>query len=557
MSPRPTIIAPVKALVRPRHAPLCLLLPLWAGIACAQAPESATPAAPVTSAAAQPRFDIWEYEVEGNSVLPVPAIELALQGHLGPARAMADVEAARAALEQAYQKAGYMSVGVDIPEQQISAGIVRLLVVEGRVGHLYVSGSRYHDQGRIRQRVAEFEPGRVPDFNRAQDQLASLQRGDELRLQPVLKPGVTPGTVDIDLQVKDELPLSGSVELSNQHAHGTAPLRLLGTLRYANLFQRGHALSLTFQTAPQQMRQSSAWIGNYQVELDDGGSLSLGWTHSNSDLDTLGGTQVLGRGNTWSLRRAWALGQRDVSAQLSVGVDLKDLGERTRFGSDEIATPLRYLPLNLGWTQSWMGPRERWQWSANLVLASRTLLDRSIACPSADGGAGVDDQFACKRQGGDGGFAALRLDARGQWPLGPLALHLRLSGQGASGPLVSSEQFSLGGAESVRGYAESEANGDHGLLGSAELHSPNVARWLGEAWREVTLLGFADAGRAWTLEAAAGQAPRVSLAGVGLGLRGAGPDFETALDLAWPLKATPQTPARQGPKVHARLQWRF
>ena len=66
---------------------------------------------------------------------------------------------------------------------------------------------------------------------------------------PVLPSTPEPGTVDIDLQVNDELPLSGTLELNNQHASGTARERLQAGLRYANLFQLGHALSLNLASA--------------------------------------------------------------------------------------------------------------------------------------------------------------------------------------------------------------------------------------------------------------------------------------------------------------------
>ena len=340
-SPRPTALPRLLA---------ALALAAAGGAALAQSSDTAAQS-----------FDIWEYEVEGNSVLDIPRIERALQAHLGPGRAMADLEAARAALEQAYQAAGYLTVGVDIPEQDISTGVVRLQVIEGRVAHLWVSGSRWHDQGRIRATVAEFSPGQVPEFNRAQQQLAQVNAEPGQRVQPVLRPGRLPGTVDIDLQVNDELPLSGTLELNNQHADGTARERLQAGLRYANLFQLGHALSLNLVTAPAAPRQSTAWITQYQVPLAAGGSLSLGWTHSSSDLETLGGTQVLGRGDTWTLRRGWALNTAELAASLSLGIDYKQLDETTRFGSDEVATPLRYAPLQVSGSLAWSGEHARWQ----------------------------------------------------------------------------------------------------------------------------------------------------------------------------------------------------
>ena len=113
--------------------------------------------APLVAAAqgapeAAPRFDILEFEIEGNTALPATAIEKAVMPYMGPQRNLDDAEAARAALEKAYQSAGFLTVFVDLPEQRIDAGVVRLKVLEGRIERLYVTGSRYFDQGEIRRR---------------------------------------------------------------------------------------------------------------------------------------------------------------------------------------------------------------------------------------------------------------------------------------------------------------------------------------------------------------------------------------------------------------------
>ena len=63
--------------------------------------------APRIDAAAEPRFDILEYVVVGDTVLGAAAIERAVYAFLGPQRTAADAEGARKALEKAYQDAGF------------------------------------------------------------------------------------------------------------------------------------------------------------------------------------------------------------------------------------------------------------------------------------------------------------------------------------------------------------------------------------------------------------------------------------------------------------------
>jgi hemolysin activation/secretion protein len=46
----------------------------------------------------------------------------------GPKRGFADIQLAIEALQEAYRKAGYSTVQVSVPEQELTGGAVKLLV---------------------------------------------------------------------------------------------------------------------------------------------------------------------------------------------------------------------------------------------------------------------------------------------------------------------------------------------------------------------------------------------------------------------------------------------
>jgi hemolysin activation/secretion protein len=488
------------------------------------------------------RFDILEFEIEGNTRLSATQVEAAVMRFMGEGRDMAAIEGARAALEKAYQDVGFLTVFVDVPEQRIDAGVVRLAVLEGRVDKLYVTGSRYFDQGRIRQIASELAEGRVPNFNVVQQQIAQLSQTAERRVQPVLRPGREPGTVEAELKVSDKLPLGGSVEVNNAAAAGTEALRATVHLHYDNLFQREHALSLTALTAPMRTSQSQVLVLNYLVPLGDGASISFGAVNSSSDVDSLGGTRVLGKGTTLSWR--YGMNRMDANAAhgLSLGFDVKDLDEEVQTSAGAISAPLRYAPLQLAYNGNWWGERGQQQLSASAVFGLRPVWRQTRSdCQLADGSFGVADQFACKRRGADGGFTTLKLDWRGSRRVGPTEWALRLAGQLASQPLVSAEQFAVGGADSVRGYAEAAASADYGVLASFELRSRNLAPSLLSAFdganlppfTEFVVFGFTDVARVAIIEPEPGQSHRTTLLGTGLGLRlGLQPGLSLALDWA-------------------------
>jgi hemolysin activation/secretion protein len=532
-----------------------LVLLMWFGLACCNA--QAQPAA-----AEAPRFDLLEFEIAGNSVLPVPAVEKAVMPFLGPQRTLADVEQAREALEKAYQGAGFLSVFVDIPEQRIEGGVVRLRVVEGRVDRLAVTGSRYFDQGVIRQGVPALAPGTVPDFNQMQAQIGALTR-QQRQLQPVLRPGRTPGTLDAEIKVSDELPLQATVELNNRHAADTDPWRLQGNLRYDNLFQRDHSVAITAIVAPFEPQQSQVLALNYSAPLAPDWAALAYAVWSDSEVEPLGVATVFGKGTTLGARAVVQMGA-SREHQLAFGVDYKDLQERTVAGSGELSTPLRYLPFTLAYTGTWAEARTLTTFNSSWTFAMRSLLQRDVECP---GTIGPVDQFACKREGGDGSFGYWRADLRHTRPLADLgglpgAVALRLGWQLAGKPLVPAEQFVAGGADSVRGYLEAEGSGDEGALVSAEWRSANLWPAAGEAASglridDLTLAAFVDAARLRVREPSVGQDARFTLAGTGVGLRlRALRQLAADLDLAWPLRSTANS-ASGDPRLHVRLQAAF
>jgi hemolysin activation/secretion protein len=64
-----------------------------------------------------------------------------------------------------------------------------------------------------------------------QKQLADLSgQSADRKIQPILRAGETPGTLEVDLKVKDELPLHGRLELNGRNTYNTSLLRLVSSL---------------------------------------------------------------------------------------------------------------------------------------------------------------------------------------------------------------------------------------------------------------------------------------------------------------------------------------
>ncbi|WP_439668915.1 Membrane protein [Cupriavidus necator] len=508
------------------------------------AAEQAAAAAPASAQAAEAerRVNVNEYIVRGNTVLDVRSIERAVTPFLGPARTMKDIEGARDALLAVYQAKGYQSVYVDLPEQQVTDGIVILQVSETRVGRVRVVGAEYNSPLEVREQVPALAEGVVPDFTQAQTELTALNRSAKRQVVPLVRQGAMPGTMDVDLKVDDSSPWRASAGLNNDYSADTKELRAFASLGHDNLWQLGHSASVSFFGAPQDLNQTQVWSGSYVAPIRGSSwSVEASGYLSDSNVATVNGTSVLGKGHSVGLRGTYTV--PDTGAwwhTLSLGVDFKDNEEVTRLGNAGDTVPLKYAPITLayaGFTQT-----ERGQLGINAALVAGT---RSFL------GYGSNwEQFDYKRYKASPSFLLLKGDTSGTYNFkGNAQLAWRLAGQITDSPLVSSEQIAAGGMNSVRGYLSAESTGDYGVVGSVELRTPPLDFFGGvvEEWR---VYAFADAGQVRLREPLPEQDSRFSLASVGLGT-----SFRLArrvsgrLDLGYPLKDGQRT-ERHDPRLN-------
>lgn len=504
--------------------------------------RSAVGEGPAQAEAVQ-RFDVLEFEIAGNTVLPDGSVEKAVYRYLGESRTLDDVEGARAALEQTYRDAGYQTVSVTIPEQRVGGGVVRLEVAEASIGRTRVVGARYYEQGRILAQAPSLEEGRVPNFPDLQRDIEKLNRAQGARIVPVLRAGRTPGTTDVDLNVEDRPPLGGSIELNNNYSPNTDPLRLAASANYDNLFQQRHSFRLQFLTAPADVSQSNAISGSYLIPL--GGFsryLAIYAVRSRSNVAALGTLTTLGRGDIVGARFIQPLPGRDsFSHSITLGLDYKNFKENVvQPGELALQTPIRYWPASLNYSLTANDESGSWLASTGVVLGLR--------------GAGSPEiEFENKRFLARGNFFVYKWELQRNQKLLPwLSATGRVDGQLADQPLISNEQYFAGGATSVRGYLQSEVLGDDALRGSLELTGPSLAGTWAPAVTELRPFVFVDAARLRVRQPLPAQQERFTLASAGLGfsMRASG-GLTFGLHLAWPFRDTRFTSAGD-----TRLQFR-
>jgi hemolysin activation/secretion protein len=448
----------------------------------AEPPPPAATNAPAGAPAAK-AFDVTEYRVVGNTVLTSRDIERLLYPLLGTGQTLTDVEKARTALEKLYHDQGYGTAFVDIPPQTVSDGVVRLRVTEGRVESTQIGGARYFPERDVIASLPAAKPGEVLQISKLQEQLAAVNAVTPDRtVVPVLKAGSAPGTVDIALHVNDTLPLHGSLEINNQATIDTRELRAVANLAYDDLFGRLDALSLQYQFTPQQPDQVRVIALNYAAHFDSGLQPSLSYINSNSNVPTPGTLGVIGIGEIVSTKLAYPVRTAPDSVQsVSVGVDYKHFRNTiNQNATTAFKTPISYINLSAAYSGFW-----RTDHVTTLFTASANAGPRGVANDSA--------AFANDRYKGRANYFYLRGDLTTIVKLpADFSLRLRAAGQGATEPLITNEDYSIGGVDGVRGYLEAEELGDKAIKGTVQLTSPSWRRW---DRMLIDAYGFFDAGK--------------------------------------------------------------
>jgi hemolysin activation/secretion protein len=528
----PTVSAP--------EAPVAAAPTMEAQEGAEQAAEPATATPQNAEPPAELTFEVTSYRVEGNTLLDSAQIDATLTSFTGPQMKVADVDRARLALEALYHDAGYPAVIVSLPEQTVENGVVQLQVMESKLAEVTVSGNRYISTQRLLGKLPSISPGAILHEPTILADLDAVNATPDRQVAPVLTVGSEPGTVNLELKVKDRPPLHGNVEWNNRGTPNTPEQRLSASVRYLDMFAREHALAIQTLQSPQDWGAVQVYSASYLVPLGADRNVSgyVAMSESESQIPE-GDASIPGNATIGGLRYTSEL---KAARQLSVSLDYKHLQEIEATFPDGltyvVAPPVSYAPVTLGYTGS-AGEEDAFTWWSVSIMEN--IAGMVPGGDTEDFGGDPDDPppVPKNRDGATGTFFVLRAQAsRAQQLDDGFSLSLAASGQLASEPLIAAEQFFAGGIESVRGYMENEALGDHGFRASVELMSPRAAfaQYVRPSRGTMQVGFFMDVAGLWRKDPLPGEEDYRSLVGAGVGARVAlGNGLTAKLDQGWAL----------------------
>jgi hemolysin activation/secretion protein len=162
---------------------------------------------------------------------------------------------------------------VALPQQQLTNGIVKVQVTEGRLVEIQISNNRYFSSNNILEALPSLTTNMLLNSLIFQQELDQANQNKDRQIYPEIEPGPEPGTTILHLKVKDRLPLHNRLEVNNYSTPDTPELRVNAASQYNNLWQLEHQIGLQYSFTPQEYKDKDIWpaffnhplIANYSV----------------------------------------------------------------------------------------------------------------------------------------------------------------------------------------------------------------------------------------------------------------------------------------------------
>lgn len=464
-----------------------------------------------------PLFDIKGYQVEGNTLISVDNLEAILSPFTGKGRDFGAVQEALDALQKAYRDRGFSMVMVTLPEQELESGAVRLKVNENRLGKINIEGNRYFDQANIRLSLPALRQGETPNLNAVSRSLKIANENPAKKINLQLLNSDKENVIDANIAVKDEAPWKIGISADNTGDRKTGRSRLGFLFQHANVFNRDHLLTLQYITSPEKVDHVSIYSLGYRMPLYSlGSSIDLIGAHSNVDSGTISvassNMNVSGKGTILGIHYNQNLTRiGNYEHKLILGLDYRAYENDVDFMGSQLGNNVTVHPVSLTYAGTFI--------IENKVNAGFYLTDLQNLSGSWDGRDTAADMEKA-RAGATRGYNVFRYGASLSYAIGAdWQARVLVNGQYTNDPLVPGEQYGLGGANTVRGFAEREFANDRGYSGSAEIYTPDLSRLLGINAFQSRLLMFYDRGYVSRKDPVPGDTGSTEIASIGPGLR--------------------------------------
>lgn len=357
-----------------------------------------------------------------------------------------------------YKDSGAPLANVSAPDQEITNGVLQIDIAESKLGEIHYCGNRWYKPSQLAKYIRQ-EKGECIDISRFSEDLAWMNRNPFRRSDAVFTPGKEPNTTDIELITWDRLPVRMYGGFDNRGNDGIGTERMFAGFNVGNFLRLDHRISYQY-TCSLTFGSLNAHTARYDMPLPWRDEISVWYGYSTVHLKHIG-SEFHSRGSSEQASGRYTFASQDGHvSDFTFGYDFKRTNNNLEFSE----TP---------------------------VFSSKVVIGQFVAGYTYQSQPGCSVfYFNAELVGQPGGYwrhmknseyQTLRPYAINSYLYGKAAaeythrfvnkeisLYARAAGQYSSANLLPSEEFGIGGADTVRGYKERIANGDDGILGNFE-----------------------------------------------------------------------------------------
>ena len=425
------------------------------------------------------------------------------------------ISAVKAEVLRYYEDERHPFVQVHIPKQDVTLGILQLIVSESRVGSIEVEGGNFTPPNMLIGYLPAKE-NQPLDVGKLRRSVYFMNRNPFRRVDLVYGAGSEPYTTDISLMVEDRRPIRFYTGVDNTGVETTSRQRFFVGMNWAQALGFDHIFTYQY-TSTYEVHKFQAHTGQYLALLSWGHALNLygGYSKVSAHLP-FPSSHNSGNSVQGSFRYTIPfIPGLQFTHEFTFGGDFKRTNNTIEYSQtfENIAQPVNLTQVMAQYAGSWESKYFRVDynvegfWSPGQWLNSQTNPD----------------------------YGQLRPDAKHEWVYGRAAIKYfqRLPkgwslffwgrGQMSSQNLLPSEQAGIGGYDTVRGYDERQLNYDGAIILNGEIRTPAFAL-LGRKHHKperdaLQFLAFLDWGYGSDHNAIPGDAKGDFLLGTGPGVR--------------------------------------
>ncbi|MFA4994818.1 MAG: ShlB/FhaC/HecB family hemolysin secretion/activation protein [Bdellovibrionales bacterium] len=497
------------------------------------------------------KFGLKRVVLEGATVYSSADLASTYQAHLGRTISLLDARGIANKITAFYRNNGYILTQAVVPAQDVTKGTLKIRVVEGFISKVSYQGDIADAEERARldtygNNIKKLQPANMADLERYMLLMNDIPGST---ITGLIRPsGSQFGGADLVLTVKRRT-FEASYTFDNRGTRYLGPFQHTVILGLNSVFNAYDHTQLRTMTVNPFEELFLAELIHDEIIDDEGTKLTVMGSHTKTHPgDTLKYLDIKGDSNLFEIKVSHPfLRSRQQSFAARAAFDVRntnvDIYSGTAFTRDRLRV------VRVGGTYNFLdflsGSNSydvQVSQGLNILDATDTGSDRSNPIGNAN-------------------FTKANFDISRLQPFSDgISLLTSATGQYSFQPLLTDEQFSLGGADYGRAFDPSSGLGDSGLAGKAELRYDEL---VSEPYLDsYQVFGYFDIGEAWVRGVAAGsKLGTITVASTGVGTRLRLTDnFSGSLEANFPIikpAGGDPTNYRHNPRIFFSLSARF